>query len=220
MTLDLGDVVPSMAGPKRPEGRVALPAVADGFAAAMETEYRKAAEASKRYAGRGQELRSRPRRRRDRRDHLLHQHLEPERADRRGPARAQRGGQGAEGQAVGQNLARARAARWSPNISRTPACRRTSTRSASISSASAAPPASAIPARCRRRFRSRSTTTASSPPRCCRATAISKAASAPTCRRTISPRRRWSSPTRSPAASRRISRPSRSARARTASRST
>jgi len=50
MTLDLGDVVPSMAGPKRPEGRVALPAVAEGFAAAMETEYRKAADASKRYS--------------------------------------------------------------------------------------------------------------------------------------------------------------------------
>jgi aconitate hydratase len=53
MTLDLADVVPSLAGPKRPEGRVALPAVADGFAAAMETEYRKAAEASKRYAVEG-----------------------------------------------------------------------------------------------------------------------------------------------------------------------
>src|SRR5690349_15044729 len=53
LTLDLGDVVPSMAGPKRPEGRVALPSVADGFAAAMETEYRKAAEASKRYAVEG-----------------------------------------------------------------------------------------------------------------------------------------------------------------------
>src|SRR5664280_2737182 len=35
LTLDLGDVVPSMAGPKRPEGRVALPAVAEGFAAAI-----------------------------------------------------------------------------------------------------------------------------------------------------------------------------------------
>jgi aconitate hydratase len=49
LTLDLGDVVPSMAGPKRPEGRVALPAVADGFAAAMTSEYKKGAEASKRY---------------------------------------------------------------------------------------------------------------------------------------------------------------------------
>ncbi len=41
LTLDLGDVVPSMAGPKRPEGRVALPAVAEGFAAAMVNEYKK-----------------------------------------------------------------------------------------------------------------------------------------------------------------------------------
>ena len=49
LTLDLGDVVPSMAGPKRPEGRVALPAVAEGFAAAMTSEYKKAADASKRY---------------------------------------------------------------------------------------------------------------------------------------------------------------------------
>ena len=49
LTLDLGDVVPSMAGPKRPEGRVALPAVAEGFAAAMTSEYKKGAEASKRY---------------------------------------------------------------------------------------------------------------------------------------------------------------------------
>jgi aconitate hydratase len=49
LTLDLGDVVPSMAGPKRPEGRVALPSVAQGFAAAMSSEYKKAADASKRY---------------------------------------------------------------------------------------------------------------------------------------------------------------------------
>src|SRR5713226_2441199 len=49
LTLDLGDVVPSMAGPKRPEGRVALPAVAQGFAAAMTSEYKKGTEASKRY---------------------------------------------------------------------------------------------------------------------------------------------------------------------------
>jgi aconitate hydratase len=49
LDLDLGTVVPSMAGPKRPEGRVALEGVAAGFAAAMETEYKKAAEAHKRY---------------------------------------------------------------------------------------------------------------------------------------------------------------------------
>src|SRR5216683_2826720 len=50
LTLDLGDVVPSMAGPKRPEGRVALPAVAEGFSAAMTSEYKKADDGSKRYS--------------------------------------------------------------------------------------------------------------------------------------------------------------------------
>ena len=49
LTLDLGDVVPSMAGPKRPEGRVALPSVAEGFAAAMASEYKKSADISNRY---------------------------------------------------------------------------------------------------------------------------------------------------------------------------
>jgi aconitate hydratase len=41
LKLDLGDVVPSMAGPKRPEGRVALPAIAEGFSAALTGEYKK-----------------------------------------------------------------------------------------------------------------------------------------------------------------------------------
>ncbi|MFZ5733556.1 MAG: aconitate hydratase AcnA [Pseudomonadota bacterium] len=50
LTLDLGDVVPSMAGPKRPEGRVALESVASGFSTAMETEYKKAADGAKRFA--------------------------------------------------------------------------------------------------------------------------------------------------------------------------
>src|SRR3569832_971851 len=49
LTLDLGDVVPSMAGPKRPEGRVALPSVTEGFAAAMASEYKKSADFSNRY---------------------------------------------------------------------------------------------------------------------------------------------------------------------------
>ena len=49
LTLDLAKVEPSLAGPKRPEGRVALSAVAEGFAAAMENEYKKALDGS-RYA--------------------------------------------------------------------------------------------------------------------------------------------------------------------------
>ena len=49
LQLDLAEVVPSMAGPKRPEGRQALESVADGFEKAMETEYKKQLEATKRY---------------------------------------------------------------------------------------------------------------------------------------------------------------------------
>ena len=50
LELDLAEVVPSMAGPKRPEGRQALESIADGFEKAMETEYKKTLEATKRYA--------------------------------------------------------------------------------------------------------------------------------------------------------------------------
>ena len=49
LTLDLADVVPSMAGPKRPEGRIALPSVAEGFSLALGTEYKKADEPTKRF---------------------------------------------------------------------------------------------------------------------------------------------------------------------------
>ena len=55
LELELGSVVPSMAGPKRPEGRVALEGIPAGFVAAMDTEYKKAAEISKRYAVAGRE---------------------------------------------------------------------------------------------------------------------------------------------------------------------
>jgi aconitate hydratase len=44
LALDLGDVVPSLAGPKRPEGRVALSDVGNGFAAALAGEYKKPGE--------------------------------------------------------------------------------------------------------------------------------------------------------------------------------
>ncbi|MCZ0734749.1 aconitate hydratase AcnA [Phreatobacter sp. AB_2022a] len=56
LELDLGTVVPSMAGPKRPEGRVALEAVGAGFAAAMETDYKKAAEISRRVKVEGRDF--------------------------------------------------------------------------------------------------------------------------------------------------------------------
>jgi aconitate hydratase A / 2-methylisocitrate dehydratase len=49
LALDLADVVPSMAGPKRPEGRVALDSVAAGFKMALSSEYKKSAAAEKRH---------------------------------------------------------------------------------------------------------------------------------------------------------------------------
>ncbi|MFC5384854.1 aconitate hydratase AcnA [Aquamicrobium segne] len=55
LELDLSTVVPSMAGPKRPEGRVALEEIPAGFAQAMETEYKKVADLSKRYAVEGED---------------------------------------------------------------------------------------------------------------------------------------------------------------------
>jgi aconitate hydratase len=48
LKLDLGKVEPSLAGPKRPQDRVALKAVRAEFAAAMDTEFKKAAEIGRR----------------------------------------------------------------------------------------------------------------------------------------------------------------------------
>jgi aconitate hydratase len=48
LELDLASVVPSLAGPKRPEGRIALSDVAAGFAVALETEYKKPGELDER----------------------------------------------------------------------------------------------------------------------------------------------------------------------------
>ncbi len=56
LELDLGTVVPSMAGPKRPEGRVALEAIGAGFAAAMAGDYKKGAEISRRVKVEGRDF--------------------------------------------------------------------------------------------------------------------------------------------------------------------
>ncbi len=49
LALDLASVVPSMAGPKRPQDRVELGNVGAGFAAVMADEFKKAGELSKRF---------------------------------------------------------------------------------------------------------------------------------------------------------------------------
>ena len=100
LELDLSAVVPSMAGPKRPQDRVALPDVWDSFVGAFRdhaepdpkaTEVgRFVAEGGTPRAGRAPRRRrrhrspggrgaDRARQRGDRRDHELHEHLEPER---------------------------------------------------------------------------------------------------------------------------------------------
>jgi aconitate hydratase len=56
LELNLDDVVPSLAGPKRPEGRVGLSDAKANFLAALESEYRKAGEAKKQFAVEGKDF--------------------------------------------------------------------------------------------------------------------------------------------------------------------
>ena len=157
LELDLATVVPSLAGPKRPQDRIALTDAKDAFRGALadyvatsddraEQRYDEAVDESfpasdspsattrpsdgrrpRDHATRpprrrrpaeqpgarstladGTEFEHRPRRRRDRRDHLVHQHLEPLGDDRRRPAGQEGRREGPDAQAVGQDHAGAR----------------------------------------------------------------------------------------------------------------
>ncbi|MCO6386747.1 aconitate hydratase AcnA [Aliihoeflea sp. 40Bstr573] len=55
LELDMETVVPSMAGPKRPEGRVALENIATGFAEALGGEYKKTTDIDRRYGVEGED---------------------------------------------------------------------------------------------------------------------------------------------------------------------
>ena len=90
------------------------------------------------------------RRRADRRDHVLHEHVEPERAARRRPAGQEGGRSGPDGHAAHQDLARARLARRHrlpdedrpaavPRPARLPARRLTAARPASATPATSTP---------------------------------------------------------------------------------
>ena len=56
LALDLTEVVPSMAGPKRPEGRIALTGIKSGFATSLDTEYKKPGELGKRVKVEGRDF--------------------------------------------------------------------------------------------------------------------------------------------------------------------
>ncbi len=55
LELDLGDVVPSMAGPKRPEGRIPLEGIASGFEKSLADEYKKTTDPDRRYPVEGKD---------------------------------------------------------------------------------------------------------------------------------------------------------------------
>tara|TARA_R110002126_G_scaffold201238_2_gene348720 strand:+ start:8429 stop:11131 length:2703 start_codon:yes stop_codon:yes gene_type:complete len=55
LELDLGDVVPSMAGPKRPEGRIPLEGIAAGFTESLVSEYKKTVDNDRRYEVEGED---------------------------------------------------------------------------------------------------------------------------------------------------------------------
>jgi len=56
LELNLDDVVPSLAGPKRPEGRLDLSVAKSNFLTALESEYGKQAQAAKHFAVEGKEF--------------------------------------------------------------------------------------------------------------------------------------------------------------------
>ena len=110
LKLELGSVEPSLAGPKRPQDRVALKEVKAGFAISMDKEFGKSAEAKKRVKVSGKDY------------DLGHGDVviaaitsctntsNPERDDRRRPAGTQGCSEGADRQAMGEDVARARLA--------------------------------------------------------------------------------------------------------------
>ena len=88
-------VEPSLAGPKRPQDRVALSRRQGRLRGRPAGDCcGEGAKPRRERAGRGHGSRARPRRRGDRRDHQLHQHLEPQRHARRRPGRHEGAGEG------------------------------------------------------------------------------------------------------------------------------
>ena len=137
---------------------------------------------------------------RDRRHHLVHQHVEPDGDGRRRPARPERRRPRADRGPDGQDLARARL-QGGHRLSRDRRPDGPLEPSGSPWPAMAARPASATPARSTSRSPRRSRRTTWWSRRSSRATATSRAGSIPWPGRATSPRRRWSWPSPWPAGS-------------------
>ena len=173
--LDLSTVVPSIAGPARPQDLVTLAGAGAAYRPALGRDQRSAPAT----LADGSTADGRGRRRGGGRHHQLHQHLQPPGDGGRrsgGPA-----GRGARpgAQAVGQDLAGARARGWSWTTSTGPGSPSRWPGSASTWSDSAAPPASGTPDRCCPACPKRSMRATCRWRRCCRGTGTSKVGSTP-----------------------------------------
>jgi aconitase A len=120
LALDLATVAPSLAGPKRPQDRVEIGAVKQSLhpaprRAGRQERLRKKVGLPGTAMPDARRHRHRPRRRADRRHHLLHQHLQPERDARRRPA-GEEGRRSAASRWPRTSRPRSPPARgWSPN---------------------------------------------------------------------------------------------------------
>jgi aconitate hydratase len=85
--LDLSTVVPSVAGPKRPQDRIELPKMKESFVGAFSKPVTENGRGIHDRQRAGERHEGRARLRAHRRHHELHQHIQPERHARRGPAR-------------------------------------------------------------------------------------------------------------------------------------
>ena len=111
LTLDMGTVEPSLAGPKRPQDRVTLSAAAKEFDKALKDGFAHptpVASPVSGLSGTGRQDAARGRRRGHRRDHVVHQHLQSVGAVRRRTAGQESARQRPHPQAVGEDLPRSR----------------------------------------------------------------------------------------------------------------
>jgi hypothetical protein len=184
VSLDLGTVAPSLAGPKRPQDRIEITNLAKRVHPAVQQAHRRQRlQPAGRQAGaelRPASGRGAQRRHPDRRHHLLHQHLQPGRAAGRRPAGQEGGGGRPHGGAAHQDLAGARLA----HRHRVPAEGRPAALPRKARLQRGRLRLHDLHRQCRRpdaraQRGDHPTTTWSAPP-CCRATATSRRASTPT----------------------------------------